>query len=384
MKTLFGMTAAGMMVVMMLVAALPGRAVAIPDSVTPPVVTDPDVTPPVEDPVTPPVVTDPDVTPPVEDPVTPPVVTDPDVTPPVEDPVTPPVVTNPVTPPVVTNPVTPPVVTNPDVTTTVPGTVENVTLAKMISIKKLADKAVQAANMQKEKAKTFVEKRIAKDLLKQAQINAEVAGELLEAVKAGEEVSREEADACVAIAEAVHKATDALAAGNTRRAEDVLDSIAELGDRLPTAANARAEMQMPDVAVRNQSFTVDDIKKIGKPAELATNMPVAAEMKKVDVANNKKSPLKNKNVPFCKGNNIMNANGTFFASCKEKKCVDVPYGALCIPQEPVCSEKKKEQCASNPSPSSLCLRCRQSIIETCISPDGTKKINTTLTEWYCK
>lgn len=61
--------------------------------VTPPVVTESEVTPPV---VTPPVVTEPEVTPPV---ITPPVVTEPEVTPPV---VTPPVVTEPVViPPVV-------------------------------------------------------------------------------------------------------------------------------------------------------------------------------------------------------------------------------------------------------------------------------------------
>jgi hypothetical protein len=92
---------------------------------------------------------------------------------------------------------------------------EKVTLTEMVKIKKAADEAVQAAKAQKEKAKTVAERRIAKDLLKQAEINAEVAGELLEAVKAGEEVSREEADACAAIAEAVHEAAAALAAGDT-------------------------------------------------------------------------------------------------------------------------------------------------------------------------
>lgn len=139
-----------------------------------------------------------------------------------------------------------------------PGTARaagKVTLAEMVNIKKAADEAAQVAKAQVEKAKTAEEKRLAKQLVKQAKINAEVAGDLLEAVKAGEEVSREEAEACAAIAKAVHEATGALAAGNTGKAEGAMGRVAELGSNLPTAANASAEISRDNNRSRqNQTF----------------------------------------------------------------------------------------------------------------------------------
>lgn len=158
------------------------------------------------------------------------------------------------------------------------GAAGKVSLTEMVSIKKAADEAAQAAKAQAEKAKTAEEKRLAKQLLKQAETNAEVAGDLLEAVKAGEEVSREEAEACAAIAKAVHEAAGALAAGNMGKAEAMMGRVAELGSSLPTAANARGEMQRAgaDKAGKNQTFTADDMNKKGKPAEPGSSLPTAA------------------------------------------------------------------------------------------------------------
>ncbi len=115
---------------------------------------------------------------------------------------------------------------------------EKVTVAEMVTIQKAANEAAAKAKAQLEKVE---EKRLAKELVKQAGSNAEVAGELLEAVKAGEEVGREEADTCAAIAKAVPEAIEALAAGDTGKAGDVLDRIAELESTLPTTKNTTEE-----------------------------------------------------------------------------------------------------------------------------------------------
>jgi hypothetical protein len=64
---------------------------------------------------------------------------------------------------------------------------------------------------------------------------------------------------------------------------------------------------------------------------------VIAEEKKQNSAKGK-----NKDVAYCKGNNIMRPDGRFFAPCKEKRCVDVPEGAICVPVPPVCSVKEKK------------------------------------------
>jgi hypothetical protein len=173
-----------------------------------------------------------------------------------------------------------------------------VTLAEMVKIKKAADEAAQAAKAQAEKAKTDEEKRLAKELVKQAEINAEVAGDLLEAVKAGEDVDREQAEACEKIAKAVMKAVKSLAAGAFRNVKKRLEEIEESEKKLPTAENARDEMQGADGADKNQSLTAEDMNK----KELGSSLPTAgnarADNKKKEDEDRVKRSCPN---PYCKG-----------------------------------------------------------------------------------
>jgi len=219
------------------------------------------------------------------------------------------------------------------------GAAGKVSLTEMVSIKKAADEAAQAAKAQAEKAKTAEEKRLAKQLLKQAESNAEVAADLLEAVQEGEEVDREEAEACAAIAKAVNEAAGALAAGNMGKAEGAMGRVAELGSDLPTAANARAEMQRAgaDKAGKNQTFTAEDMNKKGKPAEPGSNLPTAANAR-AEIQRAAGADGAGKNQDKCVTKTTYKFTGGIAWICRvifcpwgmfEKECTKIPMDSQC-------------------------------------------------------
>lgn len=114
----------------------------------------------------------------------------------------------------------------------------NVTVKEMAAIKKAADEALATAKLLVEKAKTEEEKSLAEELLEYAAVNAEAAADLLKTVQEGGSVDRETAEHCAAVAKTVHKAVAAIAAGDAKKAGEVMDGIAEMEDGMPTAANA--------------------------------------------------------------------------------------------------------------------------------------------------
>jgi hypothetical protein len=103
---------------------------------------------------------------------------------------------------------------------------KKITVAEMTVIKKAANEAVAAAKLQVEKAKTEEEKSLAEELLEYANTNAEVATDLLKSAQDGGSVDRKEAEQCAAIAKAVNKAAETIAAGDTGTTGGMLDDIA--------------------------------------------------------------------------------------------------------------------------------------------------------------
>lgn len=135
--------------------------------------------------------------------------------------------------------------------------------------KKDADKAVQAAKVQAEKAKTDEGKRLANQLLNQAEINAKVAGNLLEAVNADEKINLDDVTQCDLITNDVEKAAKALAENETGKAGKLIIKEIEKREKKRKKREEEkkrkeweedeARREAADAAGKNQSLTEKDI-----------------------------------------------------------------------------------------------------------------------------
>jgi hypothetical protein len=217
-----------------------------------------------------------------------------------------------------------------------------INIVEMEATKKAADEALGAARVQWNQAvESSKEKQIelAQELLENAMINAAAAEKLLEDLRAGKIVDCEQVEACVAITQAVNKTVKALVAGDVKEAEGLIFDMAGTMEKLLMVEIGDKGIQSFK-RLKNQQIST----ALDEPRKCLTDGKA-----------------------YCNGNSIYCSDGKFFASCKDKICVNNPYGAHCEPCPPG-QKVKNGKCEPKCTQDKHCGKC-----EICNNGTCTKK-----------